>query len=183
MAMKVVLIILAIVSQWASLKHLIESEGVINASKDNPKGYSVGFDHCQVMTHRKTVVWKDERNHLLVLRTRWVDACECWRLNWASLLLLLLLPLLLLLLLLLLLPSSTRAPLLIFYDDVSTLAPAPVIPTRCRRGRTITRKMIMTETKTKTMTMGMAMIIDNDNDNFFTLAGGRWEEKEKRITL
>ena len=41
----------------------------------------------------------------------------------------------------------------------------------------------MTETKTKTMTMGMAMIRDNDNDNFFTLAGGRWEEKEKRITL
>ena len=35
----------------------------------------------------------------------------------------------------------------------------------------------------KTMTMGMGMIRDNDNDNFFTLAGGRCEEKEKRITL
>ena len=30
------------------------------------------------------------------------------------------------------------------------------------------------------MIMGMAMIIDNDNENLnvFTLAGGRWEEKE-----
>ena len=46
--------------------------------------------------------------------------------------LLLLLPvglLLLLLLLLRLLPSSTPVPLLIFYDDVSTLAPAPSVPT------------------------------------------------------
>ena len=45
--------------------------------------------------------------------------------------LVLLLPLLLLLLLLLLrhlLSSSTSAPLLIFYDDVSTLAPAPLVP-------------------------------------------------------
>ena len=42
--------------------------------------------------------------------------------------LLLLLPVGLLLLLLHLLPSSTPVPLLIFYDDVSTLAPAPSIP-------------------------------------------------------
>ena len=90
------------------LKQLEESERVITASKDNTKSTSVRFDHCQVLTQRKTVVWKEEGNHLLVLRTRWVDACECWRLNWASLLLLLLLlvpllPLVLLLLLLLLL--------------------------------------------------------------------------------
>ena len=79
------------------LKQLEESERVTTASNDNTKGNSVGFDHCQVLTHRKTVVWKEEGNHLLVLRTRWVDACECWRLKWASLLLLLLLlPLLLL---------------------------------------------------------------------------------------
>ena len=44
------------------LKHLEESEGVINASKDNPKGYSVGFDHCQVLTLRARLLfgkWKE----------------------------------------------------------------------------------------------------------------------------
>ena len=55
--------------------------------------------------------------------------------------LLLLVPIILVLLLLLLLrilPSSTSAPLLIFYDDVSTLAPAPSVPSSWKEDELLT---------------------------------------------
>ena len=57
MAMKVVLIILAIVSQCANWKHLEESERVITASKDKTKSTSVRFDHCQVLTQRARLLF------------------------------------------------------------------------------------------------------------------------------